>query len=70
MARLNADVLDDLRKRLLHGLVDENISFAKWLRRRADLPGVGGPGVHSDAEEGGLTMGVKIRERTQGVWWL
>jgi hypothetical protein len=36
MARLNADVSDELRKRLLHALVDENISFAEWLRRKVD----------------------------------
>ena len=36
MARLNADVPDELRKRLLHALVDEDISFAEWLRRQVD----------------------------------
>lgn len=36
MARLNADVPDDLRKRLLHALVDDDISFAEWLRRQVD----------------------------------
>jgi len=36
MARLNADVPDELRKRLLHALVDEGISFAEWLRRQVD----------------------------------
>ena len=36
MARLNADVSDELRKRLLHALVDEDISFAEWLRRQID----------------------------------
>jgi len=36
MARLNADVPDELRKRLLHALVDEDISFAEWLRRQIE----------------------------------
>ena len=36
MARLNADVPDELRKRLLHALVDEGISFAEWLRRQVE----------------------------------
>lgn len=36
MARLNADVPDELRKQLLHALVDEDISFAEWLRQRVD----------------------------------
>ena len=36
MARLNADVPDELRKRLLHALVDEDISFAEWLRRQVE----------------------------------
>ena len=33
---MNADVPDELRKRLLHALVDEDISFAEWLRRKVD----------------------------------
>jgi hypothetical protein len=36
MVRLNADVPDELRKRLLHALVDEDISFAEWLRRQIE----------------------------------
>lgn len=32
--RLNADVEDELAKRLRHALVDEGITFAQWLRRQ------------------------------------
>lgn len=33
MVRQNADVPDDLRKRLLHALVDDDLSFRRWLIR-------------------------------------
>ena len=36
MARLNAEVADDLRKRLYHVLLDEDISFSEWLRRQIE----------------------------------
>ncbi len=34
MIRLNADVDEELAKRLRHALVDEGITFAEWLRRQ------------------------------------
>ncbi len=36
MIRLNADVDEELVKRLRHALVDEGITFAEWLRRQID----------------------------------
>lgn len=34
--RLNANVEEELAKRLKHVLVDEGISFSEWLRRQID----------------------------------
>ena len=36
MARLNAEVDEDTRRKLYHALLDEGISFAEWLRRQID----------------------------------
>ena len=36
MVRLNADVDDNLVKRLRHVLVDEGLTFSEWLRRQID----------------------------------
>lgn len=36
VARLNAEVEDELRKRLFHVLIDEGISFSEWLRQQID----------------------------------
>lgn len=34
MVRFNADVDNEVAKRLRHVLVDEGITFAEWLRRQ------------------------------------
>ena len=36
MARLNAEIDEERRRRLYHVLLDERISFAEWLRRQID----------------------------------
>jgi len=36
VARLNAEVDEETRRKLYHALLDEGISFAEWLRRQID----------------------------------
>ena len=36
MARLNAEVDEETRRKLYHALLDEGISFSEWLRRQID----------------------------------
>jgi len=36
LARLNAEVDEETRRKLYHALLDEGISFAEWLRRQID----------------------------------
>jgi hypothetical protein len=36
VARLNAEVDKETRRKLYHALLDEGISFAEWLRRQID----------------------------------
>lgn len=36
MARLNAEVDEETRRKLYHALLDDGISFAEWLRRQID----------------------------------
>ena len=37
MARVNAVIPDELRKRLYHLLLDQDISFSEWLRRQIEV---------------------------------
>ena len=36
MARLNAEVDEERRRRLYHTLLDDDLSFTEWLRRQID----------------------------------
>jgi len=36
LARLNAEVDEERRRRLYHALLDDDLSFTEWLRRQID----------------------------------
>jgi hypothetical protein len=36
VVRLNAEVDEETRRKLYHALLDEEISFAEWLRKQID----------------------------------
>jgi hypothetical protein len=37
LARLNAEVDEERRRRLYHVLLDDGLSFTEWLRRQIDV---------------------------------